>query len=44
MTQFSSDKKARRGRVFPDHQLSSEEKAKRLAEEQAFYQRCWMIF
>ena len=44
MTQLSSNRTARRGRVFPERQLSPEEKARRKAEDEAFYQRCRLIF
>jgi hypothetical protein len=35
MTQLSSNRTARRGRVFPERQLSPEEKAKRQSEDVA---------
>jgi len=44
MTHLSSHRIARRGRVFPERQLSPEEKAKRRAESEAFAQRCREIF
>ncbi len=44
MTQLSNNRTPRLGRVFPERQLSPEEKAKRKAEDEAFYQRCRAIF
>ncbi|MBW4513531.1 MAG: hypothetical protein KME64_44805 [Scytonematopsis contorta HA4267-MV1] len=44
MTQLSSNRTPRRGRVFPERQLSPEEKARRRAESEAFAQRCTVIF
>lgn len=44
MNNLSSHHTARRGRVFPERQLSPEEKAKRRAESEAFAQRCRVIF
>ena len=44
MTQSSSVKTVRRGRVFPEKQLSPEAKARIEAEEAVFYQRCRKIF
>lgn len=44
VNQLSSNRTARRGRVFPERQLSLEEKAKRQAEDEVFYQRCRAIF
>ncbi len=44
MTQLSSNRTARRGRVFPERQLSPEEKAKRQSEDEVFAQRCRVIF
>jgi hypothetical protein len=44
MTQLSSNRIARLGRVFPEKQLSAEEKAKRRAQDEAFAQRCMVIF
>ncbi|MFB2922384.1 MULTISPECIES: hypothetical protein [Aerosakkonema] len=44
MTQLSSNRTARRGRVFPERQLSPEEKARRQAEDEAFAKRCRSIF
>jgi hypothetical protein len=34
----------RRGRIFPEIQWSEEEKARRIAERNAFHQRCRAIF
>ncbi|MBA3922231.1 MAG: hypothetical protein H0X31_11235 [Nostocaceae cyanobacterium] len=39
-----SNRTPRQGRVFPDRQLSPEEKARLKAEDQAFAQRCRAIF
>lgn len=44
MTQSTPARSLRRGRIFPDIQWSPEEKAKRQAESEAFYQRCRAIF
>lgn len=44
MTQLSSNHTPRRGRVFPERQLSAEDKAQRQAEDKLFYQRCRLIF
>lgn len=44
MTQLSSNSTPRRGRVFPERQLSSEEKARRQAESEEFNRRCQHIF
>ncbi|MBD6620297.1 hypothetical protein FNW02_32070 [Komarekiella sp. 'clone 1'] len=44
MTRLSSNHTPRRGRVFPERQLSPEEKAQRKAEDEVFYQRCRVIF
>ena len=41
---LSSNRTPRRGRVFPENQLSPEEKARRKTEDELFYQRCRMIF
>ncbi len=43
MTQ-SSTKTVRRGRVFPEKQLSPEEKARLKAEDEVFYKRCREVF
>jgi len=44
MTQSTPNRVVRRGRVFPEIQWSSEEKARDRARQEAFYQRCWAIF
>ncbi|MFH7027753.1 MAG: hypothetical protein ACHBN1_20725 [Heteroscytonema crispum UTEX LB 1556] len=44
MTQLSSNRTPRRGRIFPERQLSPEEKARHKAEDEVFYQRCRIIF
>jgi len=44
MTQLSSNRTPRRGRVFPEIKLSPEEKARRKAEDKIFYERCRVIF
>lgn len=44
MSQQERDRTPRRGRVFPERQLSAEEKARRMAEDEEFYQRCRVIF
>ncbi|MFE1745817.1 hypothetical protein [Coleofasciculus sp. H7-2] len=44
MTQLSNNRTPRRGRIFPERQLSEEEKARRKALDEAFYQRCRAIF
>lgn len=44
MTQLSSNHTPRRGRVFPERQLSAEDKAQRQTEDKLFYQRCRLIF
>ncbi|MEH1998440.1 MAG: hypothetical protein V7L00_06740 [Nostoc sp.] len=44
MTQLFSNHAPRRGRVFPERQLSPEEKARRKAEDEVFYQRCRVVF
>jgi hypothetical protein len=44
MTQLSNNRTPRQGRVFPDIQLSPEEKARLKAEDQAFAERCRVIF
>ena len=43
MTQ-SSSKTVRRGRIFPDQQLSPKEKAKLEVEDAVFYQKCRQVF
>ncbi len=44
MTQLTPNTARRRGRIFPELTLSPEELAKRKAEDEQFYQRCWAIF
>ncbi|WP_254434625.1 hypothetical protein [Aphanizomenon sp. UHCC 0183] len=44
MTQLSSHYQPRRGRVFPEKQISYEEKTRRNAEYSLFYQGCRVIF
>lgn len=44
MTQSTPKPPARRGRIFPERTLSPEELARRKAENEAFYQRCRVIF
>ncbi|HEY9797214.1 MAG TPA: hypothetical protein V6D30_16345 [Leptolyngbyaceae cyanobacterium] len=44
MSQLSPNRTARRGRVFPERQLSPEEKARRKTEDEVCYRRCRMIF
>ncbi|WP_207714159.1 hypothetical protein [Scytonema sp. UIC 10036] len=44
MTQLSSNRTSRRGRVFPERKLSPEEIAKHQAEDEAFAQRCRQIY
>lgn len=44
MTNSSSKRVARRGRLFPDYDFTPEEKARRKAETDAFYKRCRPIF
>ncbi|MFB2894373.1 hypothetical protein ACE1CI_15805 [Aerosakkonemataceae cyanobacterium BLCC-F50] len=44
MTQLSENQTPRRGRVFPERQLSPEEKALRQAEGEEFANRCRVIF
>lgn len=44
MTQLSNNRTPRRGRVFPERQLSPEEIARRKAEDEVFAQRCHVIF
>jgi hypothetical protein len=41
---LSSNRIPRRGRVFPENQLSAEEKARRQTEWEDFNQRCQVIF
>ncbi|MDD1415196.1 hypothetical protein MEN41_11310 [Dolichospermum sp. ST_con] len=44
MTQITSKKVVRRGRIFPELTISPEELARREAEDEIFYQRCLAIF
>ncbi|NES19111.1 MAG: hypothetical protein F6K41_09300 [Symploca sp. SIO3E6] len=44
MTQSSAPRTIRRGRVFPEKQLSPEDKARVKAEDTLFYNRCRKIF
>jgi hypothetical protein len=44
MPESQSTRPVRRGRLFPEIQWSPEEKARRKAESEAFYQRCREIF
>lgn len=44
MTLLSDNHTPRRGRVFPERQLSPEEKARRQAEGEEFAKRCRDIF
>jgi hypothetical protein len=44
MTQLSSNHTVRRGRVFPEKQLSTDEKARIKAEDAVFYKRCREVF
>ncbi len=44
MTEAKSQAGVRRGRIFPEIQWTEEQKAKRKAEREAFYQRCKPIF
>ncbi|MUH00025.1 hypothetical protein F7734_50230 [Scytonema sp. UIC 10036] len=44
MTAISSKKKLQQRRTLPGHKLSLEEKLKRQAESEAFYQCCYVIF
>jgi hypothetical protein len=44
MTEAKPRRTARRGRIFPEIQWTEEQKAKREAEREAFYQRCKPIF
>ncbi len=44
MTGTTPNRSKRRGRIFPEIHWSPEEKAKRKAEREAFYQRCRVIF
>ncbi len=44
MTQLSNNRIPRRGRVFPERQLSPEEIARHQVEDEAFAQRCRQIY
>jgi hypothetical protein len=44
MSDANSQKVSHRGRIFPEIQWSTEEKARKSAEQNAFYQRCRVIF
>jgi hypothetical protein len=44
MTHSTPQKPKHRGRIFPEIQWSPEEKARRKAEDEAFYQRCRAMF
>ncbi|NEP43146.1 MAG: hypothetical protein F6K35_29550 [Okeania sp. SIO2H7] len=44
MNSTSKKRTARRGRIFPDINLSPEEIARRKAEREAFGQRCRVVF
>jgi len=44
MTNSTPKRPARRGRIFPELTLSPEELARRKAEDEAFFQRCQVIF
>ena len=44
MIQASSHQIPRRGRVFPERQISKEELEQRRAEKEAFSQRCRLVF
>jgi hypothetical protein len=44
MSAPQSTSAVRRGRIFPEIQWSPEEKARRKAESEVFYQRCREIF
>ncbi|MBW4613188.1 MAG: hypothetical protein KME21_07870 [Desmonostoc vinosum HA7617-LM4] len=44
MTQLTPKQSVRRGRIFPERTLSSEELARRKAEDEVFYRRCRAIF
>ncbi|MFK0731691.1 MAG: hypothetical protein ACFKPT_29590 [Gloeotrichia echinulata GP01] len=44
MTQSTPKQPPRRGRIFPERTLPPEELARRKAEDEAFYQRCRVIF
>lgn len=44
MSNISSKRPARRGRLFPEYTIPPEELARRKAENEAFYRRCRPIF
>ncbi len=44
MTESTAKQPARRGTIFPERTLSSEELARRKAEREVFHQRCRAIF
>jgi hypothetical protein len=44
MIRVSEERSVRQGRVFPERQLSPEEKAKRKAEREEMMRRCQVIF
>ncbi len=44
MTEIKTNRKGRRGRIFPEIQWSEEKKAQWEAEQEAFRQRCQPIF
>jgi len=44
MTESTPKPPIRRGRVFPERTLPPEELARRKAEDEAFFQRCQVIF
>ena len=44
MTELSSNKKARRGRIFPEYTIPPEELARRKAEREERYQSSSKIF
>ncbi|MEH2434169.1 MAG: hypothetical protein V7K25_07935 [Nostoc sp.] len=44
MAESTAKQPARRGRIFPERTLSSEELARRKAEDELFYQRCRAVF
>lgn len=44
MTESKPQPPVRRGRIFPERTLPPEELARRNAEDESFYQRCWAIF
>ncbi|MEC4812068.1 MAG: hypothetical protein SAK29_02125 [Scytonema sp. PMC 1069.18] len=44
MTEVKSNRTVRRGRIFPEIQWTEEQKAQWRAKQQAFHQRCKVIF